>query len=94
MVHRAPQAAYMLQTTKPLYRHTLSAQHPPTGKMLAVQLEADFAGTAFLAELARLSGRSEASVAWLLQQDIIVPAGLLCAALTLHDAIDAAHDER
>ncbi|WP_186420004.1 hypothetical protein [Bosea sp. CS1GBMeth4] len=79
----------MLQTPTPLYRHRLSACHPPTGKMLARQLETDFAGVPFQRELARLSGRSEASVAWLLQQDIVVPASLLCAALAFQSAMDA-----
>jgi len=84
----------MLQTPTPLFRHTLSMRHPPTGRLLARHLETEFAGRPFLAELARLSGRSEASVAWLLQQDIVIPAGLLCAALTFQDAAEAVHDER
>lgn len=62
--------------------------------MLAQQLEADFAGVPLRLELARLSGRSEASVAWLLLQDIIVPASLLCAALAFQSAMEAARQER
>ena len=47
-----------------------------------------------MAELAQVSGRSEASVAWLLQQDIVIPAGLLCAALSFQAAVEAVCDER
>lgn len=83
----------MLQTTKPLFRHTLSARHPPTGRMLAKHIETEIPGRSFVAELAQLSGRSEASVAWLLQQDIVIPAGLLCAALTFQSAMEALRDE-
>jgi len=84
----------MLRTPTPLFRQTLSMRHPPTGKMLAKHLETEFAGWPFLSELARLSGRSDGSVAWLLQQDIVIPAGLLCAALTFQNAMEAARDER
>lgn len=83
----------MLQTTTPLFRHVLSARHPPTGRMLAKHIETENPGRSFVAELAQLSGRSEASVAWLLQQDIVVPAGLLCAALTFQSAMEALRDE-
>lgn len=84
----------MLQTTTPLFRHTLSARHPPTGRMLAKHMETEFPGRSFVAELAQVSGRSEASVAWLLQQDIVIPAGLLCAALSFQAAVEAVCDER
>lgn len=84
----------MLQTPTPLFRQTLSASHPPTGRMLARHLETEFVGRPFLSELARLSGRSESSVGWLLEQDIVIPAGLLCAALTFQNATEAARDER
>jgi hypothetical protein len=61
--------------------------------MLARHLETEFAGLRFLSELARLSGLSQASVAWLLAQDIVVPAGLLCAALSFQNAMEAMRDE-
>lgn len=84
----------MLQIPTPLFRPALSGRHPPTGKMLAKHLETEFAGWPFLAELARLSGRSETAVAWLLQQDIVIPAGLLCAALTFQSAMEVRGDRR
>ncbi|RXT55822.1 hypothetical protein B6S44_06920 [Bosea sp. Tri-44] len=59
----------------------ISHRAPPTGKALRERLLLQMDEAAMLAGLARLSGRSTSSIAWLLQQDMIVPGGLLRAAI-------------
>jgi hypothetical protein len=61
----------------------LSARRPPSGKSLAARLSRRAPGETGICELARLAGRTEGAVAWLLRQDMIVPADLLRAALAL-----------
>lgn len=67
----------MLQMPRSLSRQTLSMCHPATVKMVASHLEIEFAGWPLLMELARLSGLSEATIAWLFHHDIVIHAGLL-----------------
>lgn len=61
----------------------LSYRAPPSGKALRERFLLQMNEGDLLNALARLSGRSVGSVAWLLLQDMIVPGGLLCAAIQL-----------
>lgn len=56
-------------------------RRPPTGTEVASMLGRYFEPDAYVAELARLSGRSSKSIDWLLRQESVVPATLLAAAL-------------
>jgi hypothetical protein len=56
---------------------------PPTGTVLARELARAFDRSEFIAELARLSGRTEQYVEWQLSLDTVVPACLLTAVLRL-----------
>lgn len=61
----------------------LSHRAPPSGKTLRERFILQMSEGDMLEALARLSGRSTSAVAWLLQQDMIVPGGLLRAAIQL-----------
>ncbi|MCV9937377.1 hypothetical protein OIU35_13540 [Boseaceae bacterium BT-24-1] len=61
----------------------LSHRAPPSGKAMRERLLLRLSDDAMVEALARLSGRSIPSVAWLLKQDMIVPGGLLRAAMLL-----------
>ncbi|MGX1786123.1 hypothetical protein ACWIGM_05260 [Bosea sp. NPDC055332] len=68
-----------------LVSHVLPLSHraPPSGKTLRERFLLRMSEGDMLEALARLSGRSTSSVAWLLLQDMIVPGGLLRAAIEL-----------
>ncbi|HEV7326830.1 MAG TPA: hypothetical protein VGN91_17370 [Bosea sp. (in: a-proteobacteria)] len=61
----------------------LSYRAPPSGKALRERFLLQMNEDDMLNALGRLSGRSVGSVAWLLRQDMIVPGGLLRAAIQL-----------
>jgi len=61
----------------------LSYRAPPSGKALRARFLLQMNEGDMLETLACLSGRSVGSVAWLLLQDMIVPGGLLRAAIRL-----------
>ena len=61
----------------------LSHRAPPTGKALRDRLLLQMNEEELVEALAHMSGRSKGSVAWLLRQDMIVPGGLLRAAMRL-----------
>jgi hypothetical protein len=64
-------------------KSTAWAQIPPTGAALARELASAFERSEYVAELARLSGRTEQYVEWQLSLDTVVPACLLTAVLRL-----------
>lgn len=61
----------------------LSHRAPPTGKALRDRLLLQMKEEELVEALARISGRSTGSVAWLLRQDMVVPGSLLRAAMML-----------
>lgn len=61
----------------------LSYRAPPSGKALRERFLLQMSEGDMLNSLASLSGRSVNSVAWLLSQDMIVPGGMLRAAIHL-----------
>jgi len=61
----------------------LSHRSPPSGKALRARFIDLIDEETLIDELSRLSGRAPGAVAWLLRQDMIVPGGLLKAALLL-----------
>lgn len=64
----------------------LSHRAPPSGKVLRERLLLQMDEEELIRALSQLSGRSAGSVAWLLRQDMIVPGGLLRAAIRLEAA--------
>jgi hypothetical protein len=68
-----------------LVSHVLPLSHraPPSGKILRERFLLQMSEGDMLDALSCFSGRSVSSVAWLLQQDMIVPGGLLRAAIEL-----------
>lgn len=68
----------------------ISHRAPPTGRALRARFLLQIDEAAMLDALARLSGRSAGSVAWLLLQDMVVPGGLLRAAIQLEREIQSA----
>jgi hypothetical protein len=68
-----------------LINHVVPLNHraPPSGKALRERFLLQMSEGNMLDALASLSGRRIGSVAWLLQQDMIVPGGLLRAAIEL-----------
>lgn len=75
--------ASMAGSSEPRFPHRIGCEVPPTGIALFRELEARCGGLDFVSELAMLSGRTRGSVEWLLQQKVVVPAGLFCAASVL-----------
>lgn len=56
-------------------------RRPPTGTEVARLFGRHFDAQTYIAELARLSGRSSTAIDWHLRQESVVPATVLAAAL-------------